>query len=62
LGRRRSYEFSYTATNPNIVGLGFAAIRDFATLLRDAKTDDQGVANPLAGDVKFIYTICGSQP
>jgi hypothetical protein len=56
------YEFSYTATNPNIVGLGFAAIRDFATFLRDAKTDDQGVANPLAGDVKFIYTICGSQP
>ena len=56
------YEFSYTATNPNIVGLGFAAIRDLATFLRDAKNDDQGVANPLAGDVKYIYTICGSQP
>jgi hypothetical protein len=56
------YEFSYTATSPNIVGLGFAAIRDLATFLRDAKTDDQGVANPLAGDVKSIYTICGSQP
>jgi hypothetical protein len=56
------YEFSYTATNPNIVGLGFAAIRDLATFLRDAKTDNQGVANPLAGDVKYIYTICGSQP
>ena len=47
------YEFSYTATNPNIAGLGFAAIRDFATFLRDAETDDQGVANPLAGDVKL---------
>ncbi|MBV8398058.1 MAG: hypothetical protein JOZ17_04880 [Acetobacteraceae bacterium] len=56
------YEFSYTATNPNIVGLGFAAIRDLATFLRDAKTDDGNVANPLAGDVKYIYTICGSQP
>ena len=56
------YEFSYTATNPNIAGLGFAAIRDLATFLRDAKTDDQGIANPLAGDVKYIYTICSSQP
>jgi hypothetical protein len=56
------YEFSYIAKDPLIVGLGFAAIRDLATFLRDAKTDDQGVANPLAGDVKYIYTICSSQP
>jgi Alpha/beta hydrolase domain len=56
------YEFSYIAKDPLIAGLGFAAIRDLATFLRDAKTDDQGVANPLAGDVKYIYTICGSQP
>jgi len=56
------YEFSYIAKDPQIVGLGFAAIRDLATFLRDAKTDDNGVANPLAGDVKYIYTICSSQP
>jgi hypothetical protein len=56
------YEFSYIAKDPKIVGLGFAAIRDLATFLRHAKTDDQGVANPLASDVKYIYTICGSQP
>jgi Alpha/beta hydrolase domain len=56
------YEFSYTAKDPQIVGLGFAAIRDLATFLRDATTDDNGVANPLAGDVKYIYTICSSQP
>jgi hypothetical protein len=56
------YEFTYIAQNPNIAGLGLAAIRDFATFLRDAKTDDNGVANPLAGDVKYIYTTCISQP
>ena len=56
------YEFTYIAQNPNIAGLGLAAIRDFATFLRDAKTDDYGTANPLAGDVKYIYTICSSQP
>ncbi len=56
------YEFSYIAKDPLIVGLGFAAIRDLATFLRHAKTDDHGVANPLAGDVEYIYTICSSQP
>ncbi len=34
------YEFTYIAQNPNIAGLGLAALRDFATFLRDAKTDD----------------------
>jgi hypothetical protein len=56
------YEFTYIAQNPNIAGLGLAALRDFATFLRDAKTDDDGTVNPLAGDVQYIYTICSSQP
>ena len=56
------YEFTYQATNPVPAGLGFAVLRDFATFLREAKTDDNGVANPLAGDVQFIYTTCVSQP
>jgi hypothetical protein len=56
------YEFTYIAQNPNIAGLGLAAIRDFATFLRDAKSDDNGIANPLASDVKYIYTTCISQP
>jgi alpha/beta hydrolase family protein len=56
------YEFSYIAKDPLIVGLGFAAIRDLAIFLRHAMTDDHGTANPLAGDVKYIYTICASQP
>ena len=56
------YEFTYIAENPLVAGLGFVSLRDFATFLRAAKTDDSGVANPLAGDVQAIYTTCVSQP
>jgi hypothetical protein len=56
------YEFTYTAVNPRVAGLGFAAIRDLATFFRNAKADDKGTANPLIGYVKFIYTFCSSQP
>jgi hypothetical protein len=56
------YEFTYVAKQPVVAGLGFASLRDLATFLRNAKTDDNGVANPLAQDVQFIYTVCSSQP
>jgi len=56
------YEFTYEAANPTVAGLGFASLRDFATFLRNAKTDDLGNANPLAGDVQAIITTCVSQP
>jgi hypothetical protein len=56
------YEFTYVAKNPVVVGLGFAAVRDLATFLRDAETDDKSVPNPLVGDVQRIYTFCLSQP
>src|ERR1700722_148181 len=57
------YEFTYTAKDPLVAGLGFAALRDFATFLRTAKSDDhEHSANPLAGDVQAIYTTCVSQP
>jgi hypothetical protein len=56
------YEFTYVAKNPIVAGLGFASLRDLATFLRDAKTDDHGTPNPLAGDVQHIYATCVSQP
>lgn len=56
------YEFTYMAKNPIIAGLGFAALRDLATFLRTAQTDDFGTANPVAGDVQAIYSTCYSQP
>jgi alpha/beta hydrolase family protein len=56
------YEFTYEAKDPAIVGLGFAMIRDIATFLRNAETDDKGAPNPLAGDVQHVYSFCSSQP
>ncbi|HVO89261.1 MAG TPA: alpha/beta hydrolase domain-containing protein [Casimicrobiaceae bacterium] len=56
------YEFSYTAKDPTVNGIGFAAIRDFVAFLRYETKDDAGNANPLAGDVKTIVTEISSQP
>jgi hypothetical protein len=56
------YELVYPAKDPKVTGLGFAAIRDFASFLRNAKTDEQGKANPLAGDIREVLTYCISQP
>jgi hypothetical protein len=56
------YELSYTAKDPTVNGIGFAAVRDFNAFLRYDKADDAGVANPLAGDITRIYTEVSSQP
>jgi Alpha/beta hydrolase domain len=56
------YEFTYVAKDPVVASLGLAAIRDIATYLRNAETDDRGAPNSLAGDVAFIYSFCSSQP
>ena len=56
------YEFSYTAKDPTINGVGFAAVRDWNSWLRYETTDDSGTPNPLAGDISRIYTEVSSQP
>lgn len=56
------YEFSYTAKDPTVNGIGFAAVRDFNSFLRYATEDSAGNRNPLAGDVTRIYTFTVSQP
>jgi len=56
------YEFSYTAKDPTVNGLGFAAVRDWNAWLRYEVVDDFGNANPLAGDITRIYTEISSQP
>jgi hypothetical protein len=56
------YELVYPAKDPIVAGLGFAAQRDLAAFLRYANADDAGHRNPLAGDVRRIYTTCVSQP
>jgi len=56
------YEFTYTAKNPTVNGLGFAAIRDWNAWLRNATTDESGHPNPLANYIQRIYTEISSQP
>ena len=56
------YEFSYTAKDPTVNGLGFAAVRDFNSFLKYSQADDFGTANPLWGHVQQIYTEISSQP
>ena len=56
------YELTYPAKDPLVAGLGFAAIRDVADFLRNARTDQAGNPNPLAGDVGQVLTFCYSQP
>jgi hypothetical protein len=41
------YELVYTAKDPLVLGLGFAAIRDFSSFLRYDLKDDSGNPNPL---------------
>jgi hypothetical protein len=57
------YELSYTAKDPLVGGIGFAALRDLASFLRNAKADTAGTANPLAtaGLTRYVtWTL--SQP
>jgi Alpha/beta hydrolase domain len=56
------YELVYTAKNPWVAGIGFAAIRDLASFLRSATADTAGTPNPLAGDVKRMFSYGLSQP
>lgn len=59
------YEFSYTAKDPTVNGLGFAAIRDWNAWLRYETVDELSIpptSNPLAVDITRIYTEVLSQP
>lgn len=56
------YEFTYTAKDPLVAGIGLAATRDFVSFLRHAKADVAGTPNPLAGDVRDTFSFSISQP
>ncbi|RYE10029.1 MAG: hypothetical protein EOP44_01990 [Sphingobacteriaceae bacterium] len=56
------YEFTYTAKNPLVAGLGLAATRDFISFLRHGKADITGNPNPLSGEIRFTYSFAVSQP
>jgi hypothetical protein len=58
------YELWYEATEPKVVGLGYAAVRDVVSFLRNDRTDEKGNANPLlerGGAVRHTLAFGGSQ-
>ena len=48
---KRLYQVVYTAADPPVLGMGFAAWRDLAQFFKTAKADDSGTPNPVAGRV-----------
>ena len=45
------YELVYTAKDPLVLGIGFAATRDLVSFLKHAAADDAGTPNPVASAV-----------
>ena len=48
----RLYQVRFTAADPVVLGVGFAAWRDVGQFFKTAKADDLGTPNPAAGLVK----------
>ncbi len=49
---KRLYQVVFTAADPYVLGVGFAAWRDVGVFFKHASTDDQGTPNPIANTVK----------
>src|SRR5574339_1165748 len=55
------YELKYTAKDPLVLGIGFAATRDLNSFFRYEKKDDAGTANPVAGASRWAISEGSSQ-
>jgi hypothetical protein len=55
------YEFIYTAKDPKVMGLGFAATRDIVSFLRNETADAAGTVNPLMGRIDRAIGFGASQ-
>jgi hypothetical protein len=55
------YEVVYTAKDPKVHGIGFAATRDLNSYFRYGIQDDAGAANPLGGRITAIVSHGNSQ-
>jgi hypothetical protein len=55
------YQLVYTAKEPLVLGIGFAATRDLVSFFRHAEKDDSGTANPVSGLVKNAIGLGTSQ-
>jgi alpha/beta hydrolase family protein len=55
------YELQYTAKDPLVLGIGFAATRDLNSFFRYEKKDDAGTPNPVATVVRTAISEGSSQ-
>lgn len=55
------YEFHYPAKNPGVLGIGYAATRDFISFLRHEERDARGTANPAGGRKTHAFAVGISQ-
>ena len=55
------YEFHYPATNPRVLGIGFAASRDLVSFLRYESADSKGHANPAGSGIRHALAFGRSQ-
>ena len=55
------YDFRYRGRDPKIIGIGFAATRDFVSFLRYEAADAAGAANPLGAPIKHALGFGISQ-
>ena len=47
-----AYTLSFTAQDPKVLAIGFAATRDLVAFLRHGTRDDRGNPNPVAGQIR----------
>ena len=55
------YEMVFTAVNPLVLGVGYAATRDAIAFFHRASVDDNGTANPISGLISKVISIGASQ-
>jgi hypothetical protein len=55
------YLLQYTAKDPLVLGIGYAATRDLNSFLRYAENDETGAANPVARQIKWAMSRGDSQ-
>ena len=58
---RLLYQVVFTAKDPYVLGIGFAAFRDVGAFFRNARQDGNGTANPVAGNVSWTISRGRSQ-
>jgi hypothetical protein len=55
------YEFHYPAKNPGVLGIGYAATRDFISFVRHEERDARGTGNPAGGLKTHAFAVGISQ-